>query len=196
MISATLDSMKESAARIMREYTNGWLNARLAGAKNTIALGNDCMRVVYLAGVIDYTYLVGEVPYLGGTATTDEEILAASQKLWHYSGRFRDIDLEGYSQIVPDDGDSGACDGSTGTTEDHYRSANLPVVAGANAVTFIKDGIASPLPSAAYTVEAWVIASSGQRQSELVITTQTAGGFVASDVIRAGTLYYIATLNT
>jgi hypothetical protein len=155
------------------------------------------MRVVYLAGIIDYVYLVGTTPYLGGTAITDTDVLEASQKLWHYSGRFRDIDLESYSQVTADDGDGGATDPSDPSQgSDHYRSGSVPVVAGANPVTFIKNGVASPLPSADYTVEAWVIASSGQRQSELVITTKTAGGFVANDVIKAGTLNYIATLNT
>lgn len=197
MNSATLDSIKEHAARIAREYTNGWLNARLIGAGNIDKLNDDSLRVTYLAGVIDYIYLIGTTPYLGGTAITDADVLQASQKLWHYSGRYKDTALSGFTQVTPDEGDSGSTTPSTPSQDaDHYRAGSLAVVAGANAVTFIKDGVASPLPSASYTLEAWVITSSGQRQSELVITTKTAGGFVASDVLKAGTLYYQALLNT
>lgn len=196
MISATLDSIKEDAARILREYTNGALNARLAGAKNAVELESDCMNVVYLHGVLDYVYLIGETPYLGTTAITDADVLAASQKLWHYSGRFANVDLSGYTQITSDDGDGGTTDPSSPTTEDHYRSGSVAVTSGSNIVTFVKNGVVSPLPSADYTVVMWVTLSDGSIQRNLVPTTKTAGGFVVSDVLGSGVLEYQATLDT
>lgn len=199
MIQAYLDNIKEDAARILREYTNKRVQSSFTGGITYTKVFNESKRCHYLARVIDYLYLVGEIPYLGGTATTDAYVKSVMDSIWHYSGTYDGVELDSsnFSTIVPDDGDGGACEGDSGSqTEDHYRSGNLAVTTGANPVTFIKDGVASPLESADYTVEAWVISESGQRQNNIVVTGQVAGGFTASDVLKAGTLYYIATLNT
>lgn len=196
MIQAYLDNIKEVAAEVAVKYTNGRQNAVFNGTMDVRKLTDESMRVIYLWGVINYTYLVGEIPYLGDTAVTDAYILKTSQKLWHYNGVFSSIDLTDYTTIVPDDGEGGACVGGVSETTDHYRSGSLSVSVGANAVTFIKNGVASPLASSDYTVEVWVLTESGYKQNNVVVTTQTAGGFVASDVLEVGTLYYIATLNT
>lgn len=198
MIQAYLDSIKEDSARILREYTNTKLYYSLTGNIGFQKAYNDAMRCVYLAGVIDSIYLIGTTPYIGDSEIEESYITDTVGKIWHYSGMSETIDLTPFSTVVPDDGGSGSEEGDDDTpqSQDHYRSGSLPVVIGANPVTFIKNGIPSPLASSDYTVEAWVIASTGQRQSNLVITGQVAGGFIASDVLKAGTLYYIATLNT
>jgi hypothetical protein len=119
------------------------------------------------------------------------------EKIQHYNGIYSSVDLIGYTEITPDDGDGGSTETGGGTTDpDHYRAGSLPVVAGANAVTFLKDGVPSPLASADYILDAYVIAASGQMQNNVVPTSKTAGGFVASDVLKAGTLYYTARLIT
>jgi hypothetical protein len=197
MIQAVLDNMKEKAAEIAIQYTNGYLNSRLEGAVNVEELANHSARVIYLWGIMNYVYLVSEVPYIGGTAVTDEYILETSQKLWHYNGYFADVSLSDYATIVPDDGNEGDCSGGGDSqTEDHYRSGNMIVGIGANPVTFIKNGVAAPFEDNDYTVQAWAISNSGYRQNNVVVTAQVAAGFTANDILEAGTLYYIATVNT
>ena len=197
MIQAYLDNIKEDAARIVREYTNKECYAALKGERDYKFYLNESKRCVYFAGIIDHLYLVDETPYLGGTEVTEEYVTSVVAKIWHYSGVYADTELDSFLTITPDDGDGGACEGSGGTTDDdHYRSGSVIVTAGPNPVTFIKNGVASPLPSALYTVRAWAITESGQLQSQVVVTNQVAAGFTASDVLKAGTLYYQATLDT
>lgn len=197
MLSAVLDSMKEQAAKIAITYTDGRMDAIYRGTSKIEKISNDSMRVIYLWGIMNYAYIDGTTVYLGDTAVTDAYIQEAMDKLWHYNGRFSQVDLSDYAAIVADDGEGGAYDPSTTTQDnDHYRSGNIPVTVGANPVTFIKNGVASALPSNDYTVEAYAISQSGYRQNNVVVSGIVAGGFVASDILEAGTLYYIATLNT
>jgi len=190
-----LNSMVEESANILVGFTNERINATLSGTNNYISLYNDTVRVHYLCGALNSVYLVGTTPYIGGSAVTDAYVQEIYQKIWHYNRAFK-ADLSDYDEIVPDDGEGGAYVPNVTTEDDHYRSANLPVVVGANPVTFIKNGVASPFTSADYTVQAWAISNSSYRQNNVVVTGQTAGGFVANDILEAGTLYYIATLNT
>lgn len=197
MIQAVLDNIKEVAASIGIQYTNGELNARLSGGGNVQNLSDNSMRAIYLWGIINYTYLVGEVPWIGGAAVTDAYILETYQKLFHYNGRFASVDLSDYTEITPDDGDGGSSGSeSSSQSEDHYRSGSMVVVIGANPVTFLKNGVPTPFASNDYTVQAWAIAESGFRQNNVVVVSQVASGFTANDILEGGTLYYIATLNT
>jgi hypothetical protein len=197
MIQAYLDNIKETAAEIAISYTNGRMEAMLKGKSNIQELENHSMRVIYLWGVINYTYLVSTTPYIGGTAVTDAYIEEVWGKLNHYKGFFIDVDLTDYPTIVADDGDGGdSVEDSASTNEDHYRSGNMIVTVGANPVTFIKNGVASPFESNDYTVQAWVISESGFRQNNVEVVSQVAAGFTANDVLEAGTLFFIATLNT
>lgn len=197
MNSTRLANIKEDCARILVQWGNGYWNARLAGAPNVEKIGDDMLRIHYLYNVIKNSFLSGSSVCVGDAVLADNTVETILGKIWHYNGKYADVDLSDYTAITPDDGDGGACDPTDPTVDtDHYRAGNLAVTAGANPVTFIKDGVASPLASTDYTVEAYVIAASGQRQNNVVITTQTAGGFVASDVLKAGTLYYTALLNT
>lgn len=197
MIQAYLDSIKEKAAEIAIQYTNGKLNARLNGEKDAQLIANHSMRVIYLWGVIEYAYLVGTTLYIGGTAVSDTYLRDTFNKLWHFNGIYSAVDLSDYTTIVADDGDGGAVDPANPTvTTDHYRSGNMIVTVGANPVTFIKDGVASPLASNDYTVDAWAISNSGFKQNNVVVGSLVAAGFTAEDILEAGTLYYIATLNT
>jgi len=196
MIQAVLDNIREQAARIAIQYTNGRENAMLRGG-NSEEIADHCKRVIYLWGVINYTYLDGTTPYIGGTAVTDAYVFEASTKLWHYSGQFADVDLSDYSTIVADDGEGGAVQpGETADTLDDHRVGSQRVTIGQNVVTFIKDGVASPLPSNDYTVIAWVEGDSGFRQSNLQPSTYVASGFVVDDVLEAGLIRYQAVLNT
>lgn len=187
--------MVEESANILVGFTNERINAALDGKWNYNSLFNDSVRLHYLVGALSSVYLDGTTPYIGGASVTDAYIQEIYQKIWHYNRAFK-ADLSDYEEIVPDDGDGGAYVPNVVVIEDYYRSGNLPVVVGANPVTFIKNGVAAPFSENDYTVQAWAISNSGFRQNNVVVTGTTAGGFVANDILEAGTLYYIATLNT
>jgi len=197
MNSTRLQDIKQDCARIVIQYSNGYCNARMSGTRDENDIHNDLLRVHYLYSIIKNCFLSGTDVYVGDTIIADNIVETILGKIWHYNGVYADVAMSDYAAITPDDGDGGATDPCTPTQDsDHYRSGNLAATIGANVVTFIKDGVASPLASSDYTVDAWVIANSGQKQTNLVLTTRTAGGFVASNVLKAGTLYYVATLNT
>ena len=195
MIQAVLDNYKEKAAEIAVQYTNGKESAFLTGSRDLVDIENNSMRVVYLWGVINNTYLVSTTPYLGGSATTDAYINETMHKLWHYNGFHQDIDLSGYSTIVPDAGDGGSGGGGSVAT-DNIRAGTETAGTGSVSVVFEVDGSASPLASASYIVSAWVISNTGYRQDIVSVSGQTAAGFTANGVVEAGTLYYVATLIT
>lgn len=199
MISAYLDSIKKDAARIYVEYTNGLLQAEMLGDANWKQIFDDSKRAGYLFDVIDQAYLSGATVYVGDTAVTDAYIQGTRDKIQHYSGVFDYVDLSesSYDAITPDDGEGGSIDiGGTTTDSDHYRSDTLAVSAGVNVITFLKNGVPSPLASAEYTLQVWVQLASGYVQHSLVISDKVAGGFVVNDVTAAGTLSYTATLDT
>lgn len=197
MNSTRLTDIKQDCARILVQWGNGYWNATMSGAADVTVIGNDMLRIHYLYNIIKNSFLSGSDVYIGDTVIADNVVETILGKIHHYNGKYGDIDLSDYTAIVADDGDGGSVDPSVPSTDnDHYRAGELPVVAGANAVTFIKDGVASPLASADYVLTAWVVAASGQMQNNIVPTSQTAGGFVASDVLKAGTLYYTARLTT
>lgn len=195
MNSTRLRDIKEEAARVLIQYSNGYLDARFRGAANEKQIFNHMKRLHYLWSIIRNTYLSGTDVYVGDAIIADNVVETVYEKIQHYNGIYANVDLSDYTDVTPDDGDGGSETGD-GTTTDHWRAGNLAVVAGANAVTLLKDGVPSPLPSSDYTINAYVITLGGQRQDNLQITTQTAGGFVASDVLKAGTLFYTALLNT
>ena len=106
--------------------------------------------------------------------------------------------------ITPDDGDDGSDgDGEDGDPGDdnttiiinnttlEYRAGQLPVVPGTAVVTFIEDGVASPLPDADYILEVYVLSTNGRMQRNLVYT-RYAAGFTVMDILEAGILYYTA----
>lgn len=205
MNSERLQDIKSDCARVVIQWSNGVWDARFAGHDYYQSVWNEMLRLHYLWAIVKNARLSGASVYLGDTEIADNILEQVKDKIWHYNGRFASIDMTDWidvsnigddGTITQDDGDGDTVTDTTPTSDDHYRSDGVPVVVGANAVSFIKNGVVSPLASSDYTVQAWVIAESGQRQNNLVITTQTAGGFVASDVLKAGTLYYIATLNT
>lgn len=196
MNSTRLQDIKEEAARVLIQYSNGYLDARFRGAANEKQIFNNMKRLHYLWSIIRSAFLSGSDVYVGDTIIADNTFETVYEKIQHYNGIYANVDLADYAEVTPDDGDSGSESGGSGTTTDHWRAGNLAVTAGANAVTLLKDGEPSPLPSADYTISAYVITAGGQRQDNLQITTQTAGGFVASDVLKAGTLFYTAILNT
>jgi len=193
MTQDTLNSLVEESANILVGFTNERINASLVGSGTIQSLHKDSVRLHYLVGALNAVYLDGTTPYIGDTEITGNEVQEIYHKIWHYNRNFK-ADLSDYDAITEDDGEGGVVVVNVTTDDDHYRSGNLPVVVGANPVTFIKNGVAAPFTSALYTVQAWAISNSGYRQNNVV--GQTAGGFVANDILEAGTLYYIATLNT
>jgi hypothetical protein len=196
MNSTRILDIKEESARILVQYGNGYWSARMTGTLKEADIFNDMNRIHYLWSVIDNSFLDGSDVYVGDTVIADNDFETVHSKIQHYNGIYEAIDLSDFTAITPDDGDGGTVIGGGGETTDHYRAGSLSVVAGANAVTFIKDGVPSALPSTDYILDAYVIATSGQMQTNIVPTSKTAGGFVASDVIKAGTLYYTARLTT
>ncbi|ANS04926.1 hypothetical protein [uncultured Mediterranean phage] len=196
MIQAYLDSIQERAAEIAVEFTNGYLDAQLSGKGNTEELANDSMRVTYLYGVLENVRIESLThAYIGGTEVTDAYVQSTRDKLEHYSGYFLNTDLSDYAEVTPDDGDSGSCDPDTPTTNDH-RVGSIAVTAGTNIVTFMEDGSPSPLPSTDYTVVMWAELSDGSIQRNLVVSMYTTGGFVVTDILSSGILYYQAVMNT
>ena len=108
MIQAYLDSIKEAAAEIAIQYTNGRINAVFTGNGEYNETFNNSMRLHYLLGAIDSVYLVGGVPHIGSTAVTDAYVKELSNKIWHYNGIYRSVELDDYAVITPDNGDGGS----------------------------------------------------------------------------------------
>lgn len=190
-----LENLVEEAANIVVRFTNERVAAALNGSPKYQSLANDSMRVNFLFGALDAVYESGGDWYIGGTEVSDAYVQEIYQKIWHYNIAFK-ADLTDFTEVVPDDGEGGVCIANPTVTDDHYRSGNIPVVVGANPVTFIKNGVAAPFSENDYTVQAWAMSNSGYRQNNVVVVGMTAGGFIANDILEAGTLYYIATLNT
>lgn len=197
MIQAYLDGIREAAAEIAIQYTNGRIEAAFTGNGDYNDIFNDSMRVHYLLGAIDSVYLVADVPYIGGTAVTDSYVKSLSNKIWHYNGVFRDVNLEDYDAIVPDDGDGGSVDSVGAVVVDNdMRIGELAVGVGANVVTFYLGGVPTPFPNTSYQVDAWLITNSGYMQRQVVVSNKLANGFTVEDILEAGVLHYQATLNT
>ena len=165
MIQAYLDSIKEAAAEIAIQYTNGRINAVFTGNGEYNETFNNSMRLHYLLGAIDSVYLVGGVPYIGSTAVTDAYVKELSNKVWHYNGIYRSVELDDYAVITPDNGDGGSIEnGGTTVVDNNQRVGELTVGVGANVITFYVNGVATPFPNTNYQVDAWLITNSGYMQ--------------------------------
>ena len=178
-----IDSLKDEARQIMLEYGNGVVYAGAFGQKKYAKLHNENMRVHYLYGLINNIVQDTDF-YIGDGVVTDDYVLESIEKLRHYKGVGRNIDLtdvgtitEEIAPVVPD------------PAYDYIRTGAEAVVAGQNVITF-----SSALNSALYVLDCWVMTSDGDRQSNLGISAQVAGGFTVDDVIDTGTLYYTAIM--
>lgn len=101
-------------------------------------------------------------------------------------------DGDGGSDGDGEDGDPG--DGGTTiiiNTTLEYRAGQVNVVPGVAVVTFIEDGVASPLPDADYILDAYVLSNNGRMQRNLVYT-RYASGFTVQDILETGVLHYVA----
>lgn len=197
MTQAQLDKMKEVAAGVVIQYSNGWVDAMLGGADGVEDIFDHCTRLHYLWGILDEARLVGTDIYVGDTEISGASIAGVFHKIWHYNGIFAGVDLSDYSSITADDGDGGAVGENGGDSQesDHYRAGSLTVVAGSGTVTFYKNGVASPLLSSNYQINAYVITTSGYLQENIVIGAKYKSGFTYTDILD-GTLHYVAQLNT
>lgn len=193
MVQEQLDILKENSARVLISYTNGYLDSKLRGTGEEGEIFEHCLRLHYLYGIMKEAYLNGGVTYVGNSTI---DLTDVYHKIWHYSGIYEDVDLADYSDIEEDDGDGEPpLKGGDTVSEDHYRVGEVAVVAGANVVTFYKNGVASPFPNTNYQVDPWVEAYSGYMQRNLVVT-KMANGFIANDILEAGVLKYQAILNS
>ncbi|MFO8110109.1 MAG: hypothetical protein R6U17_06300, partial [Thermoplasmata archaeon] len=149
------------------------------------------MRLSYLYGIVDEMYLVGTDVYVGGDNITDDAVEDVYGKLYHYNGLYS-VDLSDYSSITADGGDSGSSDGDSDSSvsTDHYRSGSVEVSSGSAVVSF-----SSPLSTTDYHLDAYVLSSSGYKQTNLDVSSKTKNGFAVSDILEGGTLHYFAVVN-
>lgn len=191
MIQSKLDYIKENSAEIFVSYSNGYLDSRLNGTGEEPDVFDHLVRLAYLYGIVDEMYLSGTSVYVGEEVITDTDVETIYGKIWHYNGIFS-ADLSDYSSITADAGDSGTTGGSTGSavSSDNYRADSVAVSSGSNTVTF-----SSPLSTTDYILDVRVVTAGGYEQRNLVISTKTKNGFVVSDVLQAGTLYYSALVS-
>jgi len=164
MIQAQLDYMKKNAAAVVRQYTNGYVDARLSGTSEVSEIFEHCLRIHYLWGILDESYLDGTDLYVGDRLVTGSYLEQVMHKLWHYNGIFSDIDLSTYDDVDEDDGDTGTCEGGGTEFEDHYRAGSLTVSAGSGVVTF-----STPLDSSDYQLTVYVDTSSGYQQRNIAV---------------------------
>lgn len=187
-----MNNIKEEAALINIEYTGGRQYSMQQGTKDYNDIFNQCMRVAYLSAAIDEAYEVDGVTYIGDTVV---DLGQYYHKLWHYRGQFDIADADKQTAIIEDDGNSGS-EESIPTSDDAYRAGEVVVGAGGAIITFMRNGVPSPLANADYQVDVRVAAYSGYEQRNVVISTKFASGFVVEDVLEAGILHYTAHLNT
>lgn len=118
-------------------------------------------------------------------------------------GQGGDVETE-LPPIVPDDGtgnsDTGVGGDSGGTivyeSTINLRAGSQGVTVGTNVVTFFLNGVATPLEDNDYILDAYVVTVSGRQQRNLVVSQQLAGGFVVTDILEAGTIWYQAIPRT
>lgn len=201
MNSTRLEDIKQEAARILINWGNGRVKSQLRGEPEYNDWFDKSKVTNYLYGIIDNVFLSGSTAYTGDTAIADGTLETVLEKLWHYSVEAVDLSIfttntDDNGSIEEDDGEGGACSGDTSTDNDHYRVGEQVCSIGVNVVTFYKDGVVSPFTTTDYIVIAWVEGYNGQRQSNLVPTTYTKGGFVVENVLVDGILKYQAILNS
>lgn len=194
MIQTRLDDIQRGCAEILVKYGNSRLDSQLRGTGDREQAFLEGLRPQYLCGIIKESYLSGSDVYVGSQIIPDNDMETILDKMWHYNRN--SVDLSIYSEITPDDGDSGSTSPETPTTSDNERVGSQVVSIGANPVTFLKNGIASALSSADYTVFAYLVTDSGYQQNNVNVSGKVAGGFTVNDILEGGTLYYHATLNT
>jgi len=116
--------------------------------------------------------------YQGGIFdTTDDSPTLAIEKLRHYRGIYKNIDLNQIGVISnPSSSDQ--------SVSDLLRSGQQPSIIGANTIVF-----SSPLGTDNYTVNVWIIGTS-ESQYDLGDITKAETGFTVSDALIEGTLYY------
>ena len=189
--------IKENCASVLVQYSNGLVDAMFNGTDEISDILDHCLRLHYLWGVLSEIRESGGLLYVGDTELSGASLASLNGKIWHYNGIFSDVDLSDYTTVVTDDGDSGTCvPGTDSTTDDHYRAGEVAVSAGSGTVTFIKNGVASPLASSNYRLTVYVKTASGYEQRNIVVSAKYASGFVYDDVLEAGTLNYVAELDT
>lgn len=193
MTQEQLDIFKESAAQILIQFSNGYLNSIFNGTGENLL--NDSIRLHYLCGIMDEAYLDNGIVYVGDTELSS--VGGVYHKIWHYNGMYADVDLTDFDPIVPDDGDGGSVEtGGTTVVDNNMRIGQLTVGTGANVVTFYLGGVPTPFPNTNYQVDAWLITNSGYMQRQVVISNKLSNGFTVEDILEAGTLHYQATLDT
>ena len=198
MTQEELDILTENAAQVLVQYDNGMLDSLLQGTGEFRKIFNNAVYLHYLYGALKGITLTSGVPYIGSAVLSGSDVEQIYHKIWHYNGQYASVDLSNYTDITADDGGGGSSssESSSSTSSDNVRAGHQASSVGTNIVTFTVDGIVSPLASADYVISAWNLTSTGYKQVNLNVTTQIAGGFVIDNVITAGTLYYVCTLET
>ena len=128
-----------------------------------------------------YTLILGNTYFIGDKEVSLSFILKAIEMIRHFQCRATDLSTIGVTPSPPSP--------PSPSYGDLIRTGHKAVTIGGASVTF-----SSPLPSADYTVTAWVIGT-GESQYDLGTITPSAGGFTASDITINGTLHYQAIIN-
>jgi hypothetical protein len=182
-----LDAYTREASEITVAYGDGHMQASLTGDSNLNNIVNNLQSIHYLDGVIQSAFLSGETLFIGSGEITDTYLFNTMNKLREYKGVY----IVDYDDL-PTAGTPGTpTPPAPSTPTELLRVGSVPVVVGANSIVFT-----SPLNTADYTVEAWVIATvGGARQSNVVVVSEQKSGFIANDVLKVGELFYQAIVN-
>lgn len=182
-----LDAYTKEASGIVISYGDGRVQASLVGDSKRKSIIQNLYGAHYLNGVIQSAFLSGGTLFIGSGEITDTYLFETLNKLREYKGIYN-IDYD----TLPQPGTPGTpTPPSPSEPTEILRAGSVPVIAGGNNIVFT-----SALSTDQYTVMAYVITGAGARQDSLGISSLQTTGFIVSDVLVAGTLYYQAILDT
>jgi hypothetical protein len=175
--------MHKEAATILTDNLDGFALYSATGDSRVSGVVSDLILIDYLYGIVDINERLKDAQKT--QITSDIELQSAMDKLRYFSNRFT-ID---YADI-PAGGTGGITPPPVVPITDIVRAGNVPVVAGTNNIAF-----SSALDTTDYTIDAYIIFGDQSRQNNPVISTQSKSGFVVTDVLQDGTLYYQVVVN-
>lgn len=182
-----LNQLNQEATAVLIRYGSQFIKAAYFGADNLRSLYTDLLNLHVLCGYINSLWYDGAYK-LGLTTREESEVQRVRSMIQYYNGR-EEYDVSS----SPDYGTGGETPVDIALS---YRAGTKASVVGSNDILFYVNSELAPFSTSNYIIHCWNVGHDGSVQNNVVITTKTADGFTASDVLDAGTLYYEAILVT